>query len=57
VNAATLHTDQLFSLLVCDQEIGKFKPNEVVDFVTLLGYGVSEFSVTGIDAVIDRKIL
>ena len=24
-------------------------------FVTLLGYGVSEFSVTGIDAVIDPK--
>jgi hypothetical protein len=26
---------------------------EVVDFVALLGYGVSEFSVTGIDATID----
>jgi hypothetical protein len=47
--------DKLFSVLVGDKEIGKFKPNEVVDFVALLGYGVSEFSVTGIDAIIDQK--
>ncbi|MEG5138546.1 MULTISPECIES: PEP-CTERM sorting domain-containing protein [unclassified Microcoleus] len=50
-----IDADELFSVLVGGQEIGKFKPNEVVDFVALLGYGVSEFSVTGIDAVIDPK--
>jgi len=50
-----IDADELFSVLVGGQEIGKFKPNEVVDFVALLGYGVSEFSVTGIDAEIDPK--
>ncbi|MEG4442731.1 DUF3466 family protein [Microcoleus sp. AT9_B5] len=50
-----IDADELFSVLVGGQEIGKFKPNEVVDFVALLGYGVSEFSVTGIDATIDPK--
>jgi len=50
-----IDADELFNVLVGGKEIGKFKPNEVVDFVALLGYGVSEFSVTGIDAVIDPK--
>ena len=50
-----IDADELFSVLVGGKEIGKFKPNEVVDFVALLGYGVSEFSVTGIDAEIDPK--
>lgn len=50
-----IDADELFSVLVGGKEIGKFKPNEVVDFVALLGYGVSEFSVTGIDAAIDPK--
>ena len=50
-----IDADELFSVLVGGQEIGKFRPNEVVDFVGLLGYGVSEFSVTGIDAAIDPK--
>jgi probable HAF family extracellular repeat protein len=51
-----IDADELFSVLVGGKEIGKFKSNEVVDFVALLGYGVSEFSVTGIDAPIDPKI-
>ena len=50
-----IDADELFSVLVGGQEIGKFKPNEVVDFVALLGYGVSEFRVAGIDAAIDPK--
>lgn len=50
-----IDADELFSVLVGGKEIGKFKPNEEVDFVALLGYGVSEFSVTGIDAEIDPK--
>jgi len=50
-----IDADELFTVLVGGKEIGKFKPNQVVDFVALLGYGVSEFSVTGIDAVIDPK--
>lgn len=50
-----IDADELFSVLVGRKEIGKFKPNEVVDFVALLGYGVSDFSVTGIDATIDPK--
>ena len=50
-----IDADELFSVLVGGKEIGKFKPNEVVDFVALLGYGVSDFSVTGIDAAIDPK--
>lgn len=50
-----IDADELFSVLVGGQEIGKFKPNEVVDFVALLGYGVSEFRVTSIDAPIDQK--
>ncbi|MEG4506243.1 PEP-CTERM sorting domain-containing protein [Microcoleus sp. F6_B4] len=49
-----IDADELFSVVVGGQEIGKFKPNEVVDFVALLGYGVSEFSVLGIDAAIDQ---
>jgi probable HAF family extracellular repeat protein len=48
-----IDADELFSIAVGGQEIGKFKPNEIVDFVALLGYGVSEFSVLGIDAPID----
>lgn len=48
-----IDADELFSVIVGGQEIGKFRPNEVVDFVALLGYGVSEFNVTGIDALID----
>lgn len=48
-----IDADELFSVIVGGQEIGKFRPNEVVDFVALLGYGVSEFKVTGIDALID----
>ncbi|MEG4812268.1 DUF3466 family protein [Microcoleus sp. F8-D3] len=47
-----IDADELFSVIVGGQEIGKFRQNEVVDFVALLGYGVSEFSVTGIDALI-----
>ncbi len=50
-----IDADELFSVLVGGKEIGKFKPNEVVDFVALLGYGVSEFRVAGIDAEIDPK--
>lgn len=50
-----IDADELFSVLVGGREIGKFKPNEVVDFVALLGYGVSEFRVAGIDAAIDPK--
>jgi probable HAF family extracellular repeat protein len=50
-----IDADELFSVIVGGQEIGKFRPNEVVDFVALLGYGVSEFQVTGIDAPIDPK--
>ena len=50
-----IDADELFSVLVGGQEIGKFRPNEVVDFVALLGYGVSEFRVAGIDAAIDPK--
>ena len=50
-----IDADELISVLVGGNEIGKFKPNEVVDFVALLGYGLSEFSVTGIDAAIDPK--
>ncbi len=50
-----IDADELFSVLVGGKEIGKFKPNEVVDFVALLGYGVSEFRVAGIDAAIDPK--
>ncbi len=50
-----IDADELFSVLVGGKEIGKFKPNEVVDFVSLLGYGVSEFRVASIDAEIDPK--
>ena len=50
-----IDANELFTVVVGGKEIGNFKPNEVVDFVALLGYGVSEFSVTGIDAAIDPK--
>ena len=50
-----LDANELFTVVVGGKEIGNFKPNEVVDFVALLGYGVSEFNVTGIDAAIDPK--
>ncbi|MEG3862211.1 DUF3466 family protein [Microcoleus sp. herbarium12] len=48
-----IDADELFGIVVGGKEIGKFKPNEVVDFVALLGYGVSEFSVIGINASVD----
>lgn len=45
--------DNLFTLSVGNQLIGEFSPNKSVDFVALFGQGVSEFTITGIDPLVD----
>ncbi|MDB9315098.1 PEP-CTERM sorting domain-containing protein [Spirulina sp. CS-785/01] len=48
-----LDEDNLFTVSVGDTILGEFSPGESVNFVNLLGQGVSEFTVTDIDAPID----
>lgn len=38
--------DNLFTVSVANQILGNFTPGQSVDFVSLLGHGVSEFTVT-----------
>ncbi len=45
--------DNLFTLSVGNQIIGEFSPSKSVDFLTLFGQGVSEFTITGIDPLLD----
>ncbi|MBD2314759.1 hypothetical protein H6G20_24120 [Desertifilum sp. FACHB-1129] len=43
----------LYTVSVGSQVLGQFKPGETIDFVALLGYGVKEFQVTGINGNLD----
>jgi hypothetical protein len=44
--------DNRFTVSVGDNILGEFSPGDSVDFVALLGAGVSNFKITGIDALI-----
>lgn len=45
--------DNLFGVSVGNTKIGQFGPGDSVNFIDLLGGGVSEFTITGIDSLID----
>ncbi|MEM9541400.1 MAG: PEP-CTERM sorting domain-containing protein [Cyanobacteria bacterium P01_E01_bin.42] len=51
----TIDEDNLFTISVGDTILGEFSPGESVDFVSLLGRGVSEFTITDIDAPLDLE--
>jgi hypothetical protein len=48
-----IDADNLFTVSVGDTVIGQFSPGQKVNFVDLLGHGVSEFAITGIDPLVD----
>lgn len=48
-----IDSDNLFTVSVGETVLGQFSPGQSVDFVSLLGSGVSEFSVTGIEPLVD----
>ncbi len=45
--------DDLFTVAAEGSTLGAYGPGDTVDFVSLLGHGVSEFVVTGIDPAVD----
>ncbi len=47
--------DNLFTVSVDEQVLGAFSPGQTVDFVSLLGYGVPEFTITDINAPLDLE--
>ncbi|NER52876.1 MAG: PEP-CTERM sorting domain-containing protein, partial [Symploca sp. SIO1A3] len=47
--------DNLFTVSVGETIIGQFSPGQSVDFVSLLGNGVSEFTLTEINPLVDPK--
>lgn len=48
-----IDNDNLFTVSVGNKILGEFGPSQSVDFVALLGQGVSEFTITGIDPFVD----
>ncbi len=48
-----IDSDNLFAVSVGNKILGEFGPSKSVDFVALLGQGVSEFTITGIDPLVD----
>lgn len=50
-----IDSDNLFNVFVEDISIGQFSPGQAVDFVALLGHGVKEFTVSGIDPLVDSS--
>lgn len=47
--------DNLFTVSVNNTILGQFSPGQSVNFVSLLGQGVAEFSITDINSVINPK--
>jgi len=47
--------DSPFTITAESQNLGTFGPGESVDFVALLGYGVSEFLLSGISPAVDAE--
>ena len=47
--------DDEFSVSVEGEDLGEFGPGEVVSFISLLGEGVSSFSVSGINPLVDGE--
>ena len=48
-----LDADNLFTVSVGETNLGAFAPGSSVDFVSLLGAGVPQFTITGIDPLVD----
>jgi len=48
-----IDTDDLFTVTVGNTVLGEFGAGQSVDFVSLLGNGVSSFTITGIDPLVD----
>lgn len=48
-----IDADNLFTVWVEGRSLGQFGPGNSVDFVSLLGGGVSAFTITGIDPLVD----
>ncbi len=48
-----IDNDNLFTVSAGNKILGQFSPSQTVDFVALLGQGVSEFTITGIDPLVD----
>ncbi|MCK5001025.1 MAG: hypothetical protein KAS23_15890 [Anaerohalosphaera sp.] len=47
--------DQPFTVIAEDTTLGSFSNPDALDFVALLGHGVSEFTITGITPVVDSE--
>ncbi len=50
-----IDADNRFAISVQNLFLGEFGPGQPVDFVTLLGKGVSGFTLTGIDPLVDAS--
>jgi hypothetical protein len=50
-----IDSDETFAVLVGDVLLGQFRSNQSVDFVALLGGGVSEFTIAGIDPLVNSQ--
>ena len=48
-----IDADDLFTVTAGDTVLGEFGAGQSVDFVSLLGSGVSSFTITGIDPLVD----
>lgn len=48
--------DDLFTVSTVDRVLGRFSVGQSVDFFALLGEGVSEFTITGIEGAIDPSL-
>jgi hypothetical protein len=48
-----IDADGMFEVWVGSTDLGAFQVSDSVDFVTLLGHGVSSFRITGIDPAVD----
>ncbi|NJN22805.1 MAG: hypothetical protein HC812_18570 [Leptolyngbya sp. RL_3_1] len=50
-----IDSDNLFTVTVGDQVLGAFGPGQRVDFTEILGMGVQEFVLSGIDPLVDAS--
>jgi hypothetical protein len=50
-----IDSDNRFTVSVGDQTLGAFGPGQSVDFQALLGAAVSEFTISGIDPLVDSE--
>ncbi|MDY7008340.1 MAG: hypothetical protein SWX82_31555 [Cyanobacteriota bacterium] len=50
-----IDSDNIFTVFANGQKLGEFSPGESVNFTSLLGDGVSQFIVAGLDAIATIK--